>query len=120
MVQSVQFNPLSPEFQANPYPVYDMLRAGAPRFHWPDWNIWFFTSYDDCVAALKEPRLGRQILNHMTREELGMTPEPPDEFKPLVYMQRDWMLLKDPPDHTRLRGLVHKAFTPRMVEKLRS
>jgi cytochrome P450 len=40
-------------------------------------------------------------------------------MKPLIYMQRNWMLLKDPPDHTRLRGLVHKAFTPRMVEKLR-
>jgi cytochrome P450 len=118
-MQSIQFNPLSPEFQANPYAYYDMLRAGAPMFFWPDWGIWFLTRYDDCVAALKEPRLGRQILNYMTREELGMTPEPPDELKPLVYMQRNWLLLKDPPDHTRLRGLVHKAFTPRMVERLR-
>jgi cytochrome P450 len=114
----VEFSPLSPEFQANPYPYYDMLRASAPMFHWEQWNMWFFTRYDDCVALLKDNRLGREILNYMSREELGW-PEPDPQVEPLAELNRGWMLFRDPPTHTRLRMLVHKAFTPRMVEQLR-
>lgn len=113
------FNPLSPEFQANPYPYYEMLRGYAPVLFWEPWGLWFLSRYDDNVAALKDARLGREILKVLTREELGFPAEPDERVRPLVEMQREWMLLKDPPDHTRLRTLVHKAFTPRMVERLR-
>lgn len=115
----VEFSPLSPEFQANPYPFYDMLRANAPIFFWDQWGIWFLTRYEDCVALLKDNRLGHEIQNVMSREELGLPPEPPAEFEPYMAMMRGWMLFRDPPTHTRLRMLVHKAFTPRMVENLR-
>ncbi|MEZ4669591.1 MAG: cytochrome P450 [Anaerolineae bacterium] len=115
----MEFNPLSPEFQANPYPLYDMLRVNSPIFHWEQWNIRFLTRYEDCVALLKDNRLGHEILNVMTREELGWPPEPPAEFEPYLEMNRGWMLFRDPPTHTRLRMLVHKAFTPRMIEQLR-
>jgi pimeloyl-[acyl-carrier protein] synthase len=114
-----QFNPLSPEFQANPYPYYEMLRTNAPLFFWPDWGIWFLSRYDDCVAVLKDPRFGHEILKVMSREELGWPPEPPPDQASLAAVQRLWILFRDPPDHTRLRTLVHKAFTPRMVEQLR-
>lgn len=114
-----QFNPLSPEFQANPYPYYDLLRQFAPIYYWENWGFWFLSRYEDCVAALRDPRLGREILKVMTPEELGWTAEPEENVRPLIEMQRGWMLLKDPPDHTRLRTLVHKAFTPRMIERLR-
>lgn len=113
-----EFNPLSPEFKANPYPFYDMLRASAPLFHWEQWNMWFVTEYDACVALLKDNRLGHELLSVMTREELGWE-DPPAHQMPLVEMQRGWMLFRDPPTHTRLRMLVHKAFTPRMIEQLR-
>lgn len=116
----LEFSPLSPEFQADPYPFYDMLRANAPLFFWDQWGIWFLTRYEDCVALLKDNRLGHEILNVMSREELGWPPEPEQEFLPLIEMNRGWMLFRDPPTHTRLRMLVHKAFTPRMVENLRS
>lgn len=119
MNTAMEFNPLSPEFQANPYPYYDMLRQYAPVFYWEAWGIWFLSRYEDNVAALKEARFGREILKVMTREEIGLPAEPDASVLPLVLMQREWMLLKDPPDHTRLRTLVHKAFTPRMVERLR-
>ena len=115
----LEFNPLSPEFKANPYPFYDMLRASAPLFHWEQWNIWFATEYDTCVALLKDARLGHELLSVMTREQLGWE-EPPVHQMPLVEMQRSWMLFRDPPTHTRLRMLVHKAFTPRMIEQLRT
>jgi cytochrome P450 len=114
-----EFNPLSPEFKANPYPFYDMLRASAPLFHWEQWNMWFATDYETCMALLKDNRLGHELLSVMTREQLGWQ-EPPAHQMPLVDMQQSWMLFRDPPTHTRLRMLVHKAFTPRMIEQLRS
>jgi cytochrome P450 len=115
----MQFNPLDPHFQANPYPYYDMLRQNMPVYFWDDWRIWFFSRYDDCAAALRDPRFGREIFRVATPEELGWSDEPAENVRALTLMQRRWMLFKDPPDHTRLRTLVHKAFTPRMIERLR-
>jgi cytochrome P450 len=106
---AMQFDPRSPEFRANPYPFYDMLRSFAPIFYWQEWGIWFLTSYDHCNNLLRDNRLGH-----------GQFPmEIPPAQQPLFEMQNNWMLIKNPPDHTRLRSLVHKAFTPRMVEQLR-
>jgi cytochrome P450 len=119
MQTAFQFDPLSPEFQSNPYAYYDGLRQFAPVFYWQDWNTWFLSRYDDCIAVLRDGRFGHEILNVMSREELGWMADTPENVLPLVEMQRQWMLFKDPPDHTRLRTLVHKAFTPRMIERLR-
>ena len=107
----MQFDPLSPEFRLNPYPAYDMLRQHAPIFFWDTWRFYFLSRYDDCAALLRDNRLGQGEIN----EDWS----PPESQKDLIRLQKDWMLLKDPPDHTRLRGLVFKAFTPRMVEQLR-
>ncbi|MBI1259212.1 MAG: cytochrome P450 [Chloroflexi bacterium] len=116
---ATEFNPLSPEFQANPYPYYEMLRSAAPIYYWEQWNMWFLTRYEDCAAVLRSPHFGHEITRVMSREELGWSSEPQPETEPLWSMQRQWMLLKDPPDHSRLRTLVHKAFTPKMIERLR-
>ncbi|HEX6386806.1 MAG TPA: cytochrome P450 [Anaerolineae bacterium] len=104
----MQFDPRMPEFRANPYPFYDMLRTYAPVFYWETWGMWFLTRHDDCNALLRDNRLGH-----------GELIEPPPRQRPLFEMQSRWMLVKNPPDHTRLRSLVHKAFTPRMIERLR-
>ena len=103
------FDPRSPDFRANPYPYYDLLRQAAPVFYWPAWGIWFLSRYDDCNNLLRDPRVGHA--------EMRFTA--PQEQQPLFDMQSHWMLVKNPPDHTRLRGLVHKAFTPRIVEQMR-
>ena len=103
------FDPRSPDFRANPYPYYDLLRQAAPVFFWPAWGIWFLSRYDDCNALLRDPRVGHGAMAFTA----------PAEQQPLFDMQAHWMLLKNPPDHTRLRGLVHKAFTPRIVEQMR-
>jgi cytochrome P450 len=107
----MQFDPLSPEFRLNPYPTYDMLRQHAPVFFWDRWQFYFLSRYDDCATLLRDNLLGRGSIN----EEHA-----PESQKDLLRLQKDWMLLKDPPDHTRLRNLVFKAFTPRMVEQLRN
>ena len=103
----IDFSPLSPEFRLNPYPFYDQLRQAAPIFYWEPWGVTFLTRYEDCNALLRHSQMGH-----------GTWGEPSPGQQALVDMQRHWMLFLNPPDHTRLRGLVHKAFTPRMVEQL--
>jgi cytochrome P450 len=104
----MEFDPRAPEFRADPYPFYDMLRSYAPIFYWEPWGLWFMTSHEDCQALLRDDRLGHEFLDEM----------PPSQ-QPLWDMQARWMLTMNPPDHTRLRGLVYKAFTPRTVAQLR-
>lgn len=106
---TLQFDPRSPEFRRDPYPFYERLRQAAPIFYWEPWGMYFLTEHEDCSDLLRDDRLGR-----------GHYPEPPESQRALHEMQRRWMLVLNPPDHTRLRGLVHKAFTPRMVEQLRA
>jgi pimeloyl-[acyl-carrier protein] synthase len=108
-VTAAAFDPRSPDFRANPYPYYDLLRGAAPVLYWDVWGIWFLSRYDDCSALLRDPRLGHGKLS----------PQVPDQQQALWKMQSNWMLVKNPPDHTRLRNLVHKAFSPRMVEQMR-
>ncbi len=107
----MEFNPLSPEFRSNPYPFYNLLHQHAPIFYWDQWKFYFLSRYEDCAALLRDDRLGRGSFDES---------EVPASQIDLIRMQSDWMLLKNPPDHTRLRGLVYKAFTPRMVEQLRA
>jgi cytochrome P450 len=99
-----------------------MLRANMPVFHWEQWNMWLCTRYADVNDLLKDNRLGHEILRVMTRDELGWAPREmlPEKEQARIRNQSRWMLFRDPPDHTRLRTLVHKAFTPRMVERLRA
>lgn len=73
------------------------------------------TRYDDVLAVLKHPLLGKDRFSNLSEAERAKLPWFFRYFQPL--MQN--MLERDPPDHTRLRGLVHKAFTPHLVERLR-
>lgn len=106
----MEFDPRSPAFRANPYPFYEMLRAFAPIFYWEPWGMWFLTAYEDCHALLRDDRFG-----HLP---LSVAAAPPSQ-RALWQMQTNWLLTMNPPDHTRLRGLVQKAFTPRAVAQLR-
>jgi cytochrome P450 len=106
----MHFDPRSPQFRADPYPTYALLQQHAPIFFWEEWGMWFLSRHADCQMLLRDDRLGRG-------DQGGI--EPPPQQQPLFAMMDKWMLLMDPPDHTRLRSLVHKAFTPRMVAQLR-
>ena len=104
----VLFNPIDPEFVADPYPTYHRLRTDDPVHHSP-LGFWVLTRYEDVVASLRDPRLAKEAIATFVAERLGITPLG-------IGLS---MLDRDPPDHTRLRGLVSKAFTPRVVEVLR-
>jgi cytochrome P450 PksS len=110
-------NIASPAFKANPFPFYARLRAESPvhRMTLPTAeSAWLITRYDDVVAVLKDDRLVKDPSNAMSPGQLANQRWFRKVFKPL---KRN-MLNRDPPDHTRLRGLV-KAFSPKLIEQMR-
>lgn len=104
------FDPLDPAFVADPYPVYHRLRARDP-VHRHALGFYALTRYDDVAALLRDPRFGKSGYQALFEARLG--PAPAGRWLVLS------MLFRDPPDHTRLRGLASQAFTPRAVERLR-
>ncbi|MFE3451074.1 cytochrome P450 [Nonomuraea sp. NPDC059194] len=104
----------SPEFSADPYAVYAGLRAKGPVHPIdfpPGASSFVIVDYEYARPALNDPRLSKSLTNG------------PEWFRDAVSQQNpvlaDNMLMSDPPDHTRLRRLVQKAFTPRRIEQLR-
>ena len=109
---------MDPTYKANPYPTYAELRSEAPvyRATLPDGRgVWLVTRYEDVVAVLKDERFVKDWRKAMTPEQLAQIPSIPEAMRPLS----ENMLDKDPPDHERLRRLVSKAFTPRLIERMR-
>jgi cytochrome P450 len=97
----------------DPYPGYDALRDAAP-VHASDLGVWFAASYDTCTAVLRDPRLGQGAGSQRLREDERFEQSP--AFRTLAHM----LPFIDPPDHTRLRKLISRAFTPRAVERMRA
>ncbi|GAA3311714.1 cytochrome P450 [Nonomuraea dietziae] len=114
----MRFDPWNPDFVASPYAVYDELRREAPVSFFEPTGQWLIARHADVNALLRDRRLGRSYLHLATHEESGREPEP-DFQEPLWRVIRAGMLDVEPPVHTRLRRLVSKAFTPRMVESMR-
>lgn len=113
-----QFNPFDPQYIADPHAYYARLRETAPvqPAALPDGQtVWLLTRYADVEAAFVDPRLVKDPRNARSPEELAQMPARPEATR---YVRTN-MLARDAPDHTRLRRLVSKAFTPRMVEQLR-
>ncbi|MBC8078328.1 MAG: cytochrome P450 [Chloroflexales bacterium] len=107
----------SAAFKANPHPFYARLRAEAPvcRVRLPDkQEAWLVARYDDVLALLKDQRFAKDRRNALTPVQLTKQPWIPPMLAPLTRN----MLDLDDPDHGRLRGLVHKAFTPRRIEQM--
>lgn len=97
------------EFTQNPYPVYEKLRQNDPiyRILFPQGDFgWIISRYEDAVEVLKDNRFSKDVVKRYG----------PDQQNIFVHN----MLFSDPPDHRRLRGLVQKAFTPRLIEGMRS
>ncbi|MBP2704289.1 cytochrome P450 [Microbispora sp. RL4-1S] len=114
----MRFDPWNPEFVAHPYDAYRELRDTAPVSFFEPTGQWLVARHADVNALLRDRRLGRSYLHAASHEEFGRQPEP--EFQePFWRVIRAGMLDVEPPVHTRLRRLVSKAFTPRMVESLR-
>ncbi len=115
---ALHVNLFDPDFTANPYPTYAQLRDEAPihRVSLPDGRgLWLITRYDDVAAVFKDPRFVKNMHTALTPAQRAMLPEIPAPVQILF----EHLLAVDPPDHTRLRKLVSKAFTPRLIEQLR-
>ena len=118
MTQPPRVDLFDPAFKADPYPTYSELRTSAPvhRITLPDGRgVWLVTRYDDVLAVLKDGRFVMNWRKVLTPEQLAQIPPIPEVMEPL---SRN-MLDTDPPDHERLRALVSRAFTPRLIERMR-
>jgi cytochrome P450 len=108
----------SPTFKANPFPAWEELRTTEPLYRFSvaeKLEAWMVTRYDDVQAILKDPRFIKNQESLLSEEQKAQAPTPSVTMNLLSYN----MLATDAPDHSRLRRLVSKTFTPRMIEGLR-
>ncbi len=110
-MEKLSHAPTDPEFVQNPYPFYDQARASGDLFFWSEYNAVCAVSHAAVGAFLKDRRFGREI-----PEEFA--PTIPDHLKPFYAVEAHSMLELNPPRHTRLRGLVLRAFTSRRIAAL--
>lgn len=114
-----RYDPLFPAALSNPYPYYRTLQEQDP-IHWgsaDDAGLagrWYVVRYDDVMAVLRDPRFGREVEKYVP--PAMMPPRPPEDHL-LAEVAEVWMILRDPPVHTRLRGLVMSLYTPRRVQQ---
>ncbi len=109
--QALLLQLLDPANRADPYPVYKQFRDHGP-IQLPEANLTVFSAYRDCDEALRHPssstdRLKSTIAQRLLADNGPVRPVAPGGF-----------LFLDPPDHTRLRKLVSKAFVPKVVNEL--
>jgi cytochrome P450 len=107
------FNPLAPEFIRDPYPHYERLRSTDP-VHITPHGMYLASRHAEVSLVLRDKRFGKDFVERSKRRYGPKIME-----EPIFRSMSHWMLQQDPPDHTRLRGLVVKAFTARHVEDMR-
>ncbi|AZI58495.1 cytochrome P450 [Nakamurella antarctica] len=112
------FDPEDTGFISNPYPVFTALREAGPLLFYPEQKLWLLTTFADVHASLRNRSLGRMYEHKYTPAEFGQ-PEPSKTYPRWQESERWSMLNLEPPDHTRLRRLVTKVFTPKSVAALR-
>lgn len=115
---ALSYDPWSLDFIAHPYEAYARMRRDSPVTYVEATGQWMIARYEDVDTLLRDRRLGRSYLHRFTPEEFGRPPDP-DHVKPFWNVIRAGMLDVEPPVHTRLRRLVSRAFTARVVEALR-
>jgi cytochrome P450 len=107
----VRLDPRDPDFFNDPYPAYATIRDAAPSFFWEDYDFWCFARFADVSALLRDPRFGRTVAESGPRDSR-------QHLEPFDALERHSMLELEPPEHTRLRSLVNRAFVSRRIEKL--
>lgn len=115
------FDLFDPQLSSDPFPLYADLRARAP-IHRNEFGFWVAARHADCLAVLRDRGASVERTNMLDDEDAARFDgrgSRVDEESASEFENRSF-LVRDPPDHTRLRGLVAKAFTPKVVEGLRS
>lgn len=106
----------TPEVRADPFPFYRRLLTDEP-VHETGFGLWLVSSYEACHAALRDPRFSAEFRTMADYEETMVAI---GRDTPVQALMERLMLFRDAPDHTRLRGLVQRAFSPRMMEAMRA
>ncbi|HLI91609.1 MAG TPA: cytochrome P450, partial [Ktedonobacteraceae bacterium] len=107
---------LQPEYTANPYPLYHRLREHDPIYWDERAEEWVLTRHSDVITILRDPRLTAE---RFMLDTSWLPRDMEETLGPPIHALTRQMLFRDPPDHTRLRGLVSKAFAPRVLEAMR-
>ena len=116
-----RLNPFLPEVMPDPYKYYNYYRKHDP-VHWGVSSnpklpgTWYIFRYQDVIKALESPKFGREASK--VRDD-GEGAPVPKAYRGFSSMVSNWMVFRDPPTHTRLRTIVNKVFSPKMVENLR-
>ncbi|MHC4993067.1 MAG: cytochrome P450, partial [Planctomycetota bacterium] len=108
---------MAPDVIRDPHTYYHQLRAEDP-VHWNElWGGWILTRYDDVVEVLRDSeRFSSDRMAYLAQE---LSEQDRQRFAPIFDVLSQWMVFRDPPDHTRLRRLLNTRFTPRAVEQYR-
>lgn len=105
-------------FVQNPYEFYATRHTVGPTFYWQDYGHWCFANWEDVNRLFRDKRFGRHVLHVATREQLGWPP-PLAHTPHFDAAEAHSLLSLEPPDHTRIRTLVNRAFVSRQIEQLR-
>ncbi|HEY1764752.1 MAG TPA: cytochrome P450 [Opitutaceae bacterium] len=116
--RSVSIDSTDPRFFDDPYATYERIRAVMPAFFWEEHRLWCFLNAADVGAILRDRRFGRELLPP-PGQPAAPTRSMPSHVEVFHAVNRDSMLEREPPVHTRLRTLVNRAFVSRSVERLR-
>ncbi len=106
--QSINVNILSEPFHRNPYPFLKQMRESEPVYWSEETRHWVLTRYDDVKMGLRDP----SQFSSQSSETFVVRPEFREHLEPLVRMFSMWAVMKDDPEHKRLRGLINRAFHP--------
>lgn len=112
------YNPFLPAFRDDPHPFYHRMRRESPVHFGKTVGVWVLTRYADVLNSLRDPRISASA-RHWRDYERFFFRKGSDGTSPMAETYDRWMLQMDPPDHTRIRGLFTKAFTPRVVAQMR-
>jgi cytochrome P450 len=122
MVQKLEVDFLAPDVLRDPHPTFAKMREEAPIYHLRHMELgsypWMVTRYDDAISLLNDERFTKDFVKIAAYGDGGKRSSEDDYMMQAAAAINRHMLTLDPPDHTRLRNLIHKAFTPRMIREL--
>ncbi len=107
------FNPMEPSYVRDPYPMLQRMREEDPVHFFAPAGTWFLTRYADIWSLMRDPRALSLPADQMS---IGGGKKPAEG--PFQRAMRNWIVLLNPPDHTRLRNLLNKSFTPRVIARI--
>jgi cytochrome P450 len=113
----LRLDPREPAFFQNPYRAYSLLHRAGPAFFWEDYGFWCFAGFDDVSRLLRDRNLGRE--NPEGPPSPKPSGSPRHHLRHFDALEEHSLLEREPPVHTRLRTLVHRAFVSRQVERLK-